>query len=95
MRGKDARRGFERAGNDLVDRYATDVFTEESVKVIESCKHQVNPMFLMISHLAVHTGEPGLNLLEVANKTFNDIKFNYIANKERRLYAGKNIFFFI
>lgn len=90
MRGKDARRGFERVGNELVDRYATDVFTEESIKVIESCKNQENPMFLMVSHLAVHTGEPGPNLLEVKNKTYNDIRFNYIENQERRLYAGKN-----
>lgn len=90
MSGKDARRGFEKAGNEMVDRYATDVFTEEAHKVIESCKLQERPMFLMISHLAVHTGDPGPNILEVSNKTHNNIKFNYIKNEERRLYAGKN-----
>ncbi|VVC41236.1 Alkaline-phosphatase-like, core domain,Alkaline phosphatase-like, alpha/beta/alpha,Sulfatase, N- [Cinara cedri] len=88
MSGKDARRGFERVGNEMIDRYATDIFTEEAHKVIESCKHQEKPMFLMISHLAVHTGVPGPNLLEVSNNTYNDIRFNYIQNKERRLYAG-------
>lgn len=89
MNGKDARRGFERAGNEMVNRYATEVFTEEAIKVIKSCKLQEKPMFLMVSHLAVHTGNPGPNLLEVSNKTYNDIRFNYIKNNKRRLYAGK------
>lgn len=93
MSGIDARRGFERVGNEMVDRYATDIFTEEAHKVIELCKHQEKPMFLMLSHLAVHTGCHGLNLLEVSNNTFNDIRFNYIQNKDRRLYAGKNTIF--
>lgn len=88
MSGKDARRGFDRVGNEMVDRYTTEVFTEEAIKVIESCKHQDKPMFLMVSHLAVHTGDPGPNLLEVSNKTYNDIRFNYIENDNRRLYAG-------
>jgi len=89
MSGKDARRGFERVGNEMVDRYATEIFTEEAQKVIESCKKQEKPMFLMVSHLAVHTGDPGPNIMEVSNKTYNDIRFSYIENKERRLYAGK------
>lgn len=73
----------------MVDRYATNVFTEEARKVIESCKHQKNPMFLMVSHLAVHSGNPGPNLLEVSNKSLNDERFSYIEDKSRRLYAGK------
>lgn len=89
MTGKDARRGFERAGNEMAERYATEVFTEEALKIIASHKHQENPMFLMVSHLAPHTGNPGPNLLEVSNKTNNDMKFSYIANENRRLYAGK------
>lgn len=80
---------MERAGDELGNGYATDVFTEEAVKVIESCKYQEKPMFLMISHLAVHSGCPGPNILEVSNKTSNDIKFNYIKNDSRRLFAGK------
>ncbi|XP_060839029.1 arylsulfatase B-like [Rhopalosiphum padi] len=88
MIGKDARRGFQRAGDEMVDQYATDIFTNEANKVIKLCKNQEKPMFLMVSHLAVHTGVPGPNILEVLNKTHNDIKFNYIENKERRLFAG-------
>jgi len=89
MSGKDARRGMKKAGNEMVNRYATDVFTEEAQKVIESCKHQQNPMFLMISHLAVHSGNPGPNHLEVSNKTLNNERFGYIENESRRLYAGR------
>lgn len=89
MIGKDARRGLEQAGDEMVDRYATDIFTEEAQKVIESCKDQKNPMFLMVSHLAVHSGNPGPNLLEVSNKSLNDERFSYIEDKGRRLYAGK------
>jgi len=65
------------------------IFTEDVDKVIKLCKNHGKPMFLLVSHLAVHTGVPGPNVLEVSNKTHNDIRFNYIENKERRLYAGK------
>lgn len=89
MSGKDARRGFDRAGDEMINKYATDIFTEEAIKLIDSHKHQEKPMFLMVSHLAVHTGDPGPNLLEVSNKTYNDEQFKYIKNKDRRLFAGK------
>lgn len=89
--GKDARRGLEKAGNEMINRYATNIFTEEATKVIKLCKHQQTPMFLIVSHLAVHSGNHGLNHLEVLNKTQNDIRFDYIENENRRLYAGKKI----
>ncbi|VVC28693.1 Alkaline-phosphatase-like, core domain,Alkaline phosphatase-like, alpha/beta/alpha,Sulfatase, N- [Cinara cedri] len=88
MSGKDARRGIERAGDEMNDRYVTDIFTDEALKVIQLCKGQEKPMFLMLSHLAVHSGNPGPESLEVANKTHNNIQFNYIKNEERRLFAG-------
>lgn len=91
MSGIDARRGFERAGNEMDrERYATDVFTEEALKIIESSKRQNTKMFLMVSHLAVHSGNRGPNHLEVLNKTYNDEAFGYIENENRRLYAGEN-----
>jgi len=91
MSGIDARRGFERAGNEMDhDRYATDVFTEEARKIIETSKRENMKMFLMVSHLAVHSGNSGPNHLEVLNKTYNDEAFGYIENKNRRLYAGEN-----
>lgn len=89
MNGIDARRGFERAGSEMDrDRYATDVFTEEALKIIESSKQKNTKMFLMVSHLAVHSGNKGPNHLEVSNKTYNDEAFSYIENENRRLYAG-------
>lgn len=92
MVGIDARRGLKKAGNEMINRYATDVFTEEATKVIKSFKHQQAPMFLMVSHLAVHSGNHGLNHLEVSNKTQNDIRFDYIQNENRQLFAGKKIY---
>lgn len=90
MSGIDARRGFERVGSEMNNRYATDVFTDEARKVIESSKRENKKMFLMVSHLAVHSGNMGPNLLEVSNKTYNDEKFGYIENENRKLYAGEN-----
>ncbi|XP_050061914.1 arylsulfatase B-like isoform X2 [Aphis gossypii] len=89
MSGIDARRGFKRAGNEMDhDRYATDVFTGEARKIIESSKRKNTKMFLMVSHLAVHSGNRGPNHLEVSNKTYNDEVFGYIKDENRRLYAG-------
>ncbi|XP_025194249.1 arylsulfatase B-like isoform X2 [Melanaphis sacchari] len=89
MSGIDARRGFEIAGNEMDrGRYATDVYTEEACKIIESSKRENTKMFLMLSHLAVHSGNRGPNHLEVSNKTYNDEVFGYIKNENRRLYAG-------
>lgn len=91
MIGKDARRGIEKAGNETVDKYVTDMFTDEAIKIIKSCKYNDNPMFLIVSHLAVHSGNVGPNHLEVPNKKQNDMIFDYIENENRRLYAGRKI----
>lgn len=90
MAGKDARRGTERAGDEMADRYATEMFTEEALNVIDTGKRRGGPMFLMVSHLAVHAGNKGPLHLDVANKTHNDVRFGYIADENRRLYAGKD-----
>jgi len=89
MSGIDARRGFKRVGSEMNhDRYATDVFTDEARKVIELSKRGNTKMFLIVSHLAVHSGNAGPNHLEVSNKTYNDEAFSYIENENRKLYAG-------
>uniref|UniRef100_A0A1A9ZDM9 Sulfatase N-terminal domain-containing protein n=1 Tax=Glossina pallidipes TaxID=7398 RepID=A0A1A9ZDM9_GLOPL len=36
--------------------YVTDVFTDEAVRIIK-CHDESKPLFLLISHLAVHTGK--------------------------------------
>ncbi|KAB7502707.1 Arylsulfatase J [Armadillidium nasatum] len=44
-----------------IGSYATDLFTNESVKII--CEHNHSkPLFLFLSHLAPHVGNPGARL---------------------------------
>lgn len=68
--------------------YATDLFTQKTLDIIK--KHSDNsldPLFLILSHLAPHTGKDGTEL-EVSDIEENDAKFSYIEDKNRRLYAG-------
>ena len=70
---------------DLDGQYATDVFTREAVNIIS--KHAVEkPLFLYLSHLAVHTGNVG-KWLEAPQSEVD--KFRYIPEPNRRTYAGK------
>lgn len=67
--------------------YATDLFTEEAKRVIED--HNTDkPLFLLMSHLAVHTGNED-NPMEVPDEELE--KFQYITDPKRRTYAGKSI----
>lgn len=71
---------FEETG-----KYATDSFTDYAVKTIE--EHDVSkPLFLMISHLAVHTANKG-KYLEAPQETVN--KFGHVEDSNRRTYAGE------
>ncbi|RXG56998.1 Arylsulfatase B [Armadillidium vulgare] len=67
-----------------IGSYATDLFTNESVKII--CDHDPSkPLFLFLSHLAPHVGNPGARL----QAPEEDIqRFSYIEDKDRRVYAG-------
>lgn len=81
--GFDLRRDHEPAW-DVVGEYATEAFTKEAVKTIDN--HDVNkPLFMFLSHLAVHAGNDG-KLLEAPQKTVN--KFKHVADSNRRTYAG-------
>ncbi|XP_068081821.1 arylsulfatase B [Anabrus simplex] len=81
--GFDLRRNLTSAW-DLVGRYATDVFTDEAVRLIQN--HDVrDPLFLYMAHLAPHAGNKG-KLLEAPQSVIN--KFNYIADPNRRSYAA-------
>ncbi|KAL9904854.1 LOW QUALITY PROTEIN: arylsulfatase B [Glossina fuscipes fuscipes] len=64
--------------------YATDVFTDEAVRIIK-CHDESKPLFLLISHLAVHTGK-NKNPLQAPEEEVK--KFPYISNPRRRTYAG-------
>lgn len=77
---KDGQPIFDEAG-----KYATDLFTEYTVNVISN--HDTSkPLFLMLSHLGVHTANKG-KPLEAPQETIN--KFKHIVDANRRTYAGK------
>jgi hypothetical protein len=70
---------------DLSGRYATDVFTEEAVRIIQ--EHDTStPLFLYLAHLACHSGNIG-KLLEAPQDVID--KFSHIIEPNRRTYAGK------
>ncbi|KAF4517306.1 hypothetical protein B566_EDAN008641 [Ephemera danica] len=62
----------------LRGRYVTDLLTEESAKK--------KPLFLFISHLAVHAGNPGGNDLEYPVDDLD--RFSYIPDLRRRKLAA-------
>ncbi|CAH1981651.1 unnamed protein product [Acanthoscelides obtectus] len=67
-------------------QYATDLFTEKSLDIID--KHNADkPLFLLLAHLAAHTGKDGIEI-GVPNITEAHEKYKYIDRKERRQYAG-------
>uniref|UniRef100_A0A1B6E1L1 Sulfatase N-terminal domain-containing protein n=1 Tax=Clastoptera arizonana TaxID=38151 RepID=A0A1B6E1L1_9HEMI len=84
--GIDAHRNTEDAWQELVGKYATDVFTEEAVNIINN-HHGEKPLYLQVSHLAVHAGNGGTTL-EVRDKEDTLTKFDYIKDYNRRLYSG-------
>lgn len=84
LSGHDFRRNMSTAW-DLEGEYATDVFTDEAVRIIEE-HDQSRPLFLYLSHLAVHAGNSG-KLLEAPQQVIN--KFRHIREPNRRTYAGK------
>lgn len=67
-------------------QYATDVFTDEAVDTILNHDNS-KPLFLYMSHLAVHAGNDA-KLLEAPQEVIN--QFRYISNAGRRTYAGNN-----
>lgn len=70
---------------DLQGRYATDVFTDEAVSVIQQHDQRL-PLFMYLAHLAVHAGNSG-KLLEAPQEEID--KFRHIADPNRRTYAGQ------
>ncbi|XP_019895521.2 arylsulfatase B [Musca domestica] len=64
--------------------YATDLFTQEAVRIIED--HNVErPLFLLMSHLAVHTGNED-SPMDVLEEDLE--KYQYIKDPKRRAYAA-------
>lgn len=81
--------GFDMRRNDtiawdVVGKYATDVFTDEAVRLIQT-QPADQPLLLYLAHVAVHTGNRG-KYLEAPQSEIN--KFHHISDPNRRTYAG-------
>ncbi|KAL3272016.1 hypothetical protein HHI36_022482 [Cryptolaemus montrouzieri] len=65
-------------------KYATELFTDKALEVIGN-QDKNTPMFLAVTHLAVHTGKD--NLVEVKDEKAMNETFGYIEDLERRRYV--------
>ena len=64
--------------------YVTELYTEEAVSIIKN--HDIRqPLFLYLSHQAVHSGNAD-DPLQVPNSYLKGVR--HIRNHKRRLYAG-------
>ncbi|XP_026738978.1 arylsulfatase I [Trichoplusia ni] len=81
--GFDFRRGYEVA-DDLFGQYVTDIYTKEAVKLITR-HNKSEPLFLMVSHSAMHSGNPS-EFIRAPDAVID--KFKYINDTQRRKYAG-------
>lgn len=81
--GYDMRRNMDIA-YDLHGQYTTDIFTKETVKIINKHK-QTKPLFLYVAHAAVHSGNP-YNPLPALDEDVALLES--IENIYRRKYAG-------
>jgi hypothetical protein len=71
----------------LKGQYVTDLLTDEAEKLIEAAaQDDENPMFMLFSHLSVHSGNPG-SFLEYNDEDIE--RFSYIPDENRRKFAGE------
>ncbi|KAJ8946276.1 hypothetical protein NQ318_023127 [Aromia moschata] len=81
--GLDMRRNLDIA-YDLHGRYSTDIFTEESVRIISN-HNTSSPLFLYLAHAAVHSGNP----YEPLRAPDSEVrKFSFIKEYDRQRYAA-------
>lgn len=75
---------------ELHGKYSTDLFTEESIRLIK--EHDTDkPLFLYLAHAAVHSGNP----YEPLRAPDDEVeKFRYIQDPQRQKFAGNNALIF-
>lgn len=84
MQGYDMRDGMH-VDWDADGIYSTDYFTEKAIRAINSNEPD-KPLFLLMSHLAAHSGNPSGGL-----KAPDDVmqRLDYIDDIDRRRLAGR------
>ncbi|CAK1578853.1 unnamed protein product [Parnassius mnemosyne] len=81
--GYDFRRGFQVA-HDLFGVYATDVYTDEAIKLIRG-HNSSGRLFLVVAHSAVHSGNPYEFLRAPDDLIAN---FSHLPDRQRQKYAA-------
>ncbi|XP_035894201.1 arylsulfatase B-like isoform X1 [Anopheles stephensi] len=82
-RGLDMRRNTD-VNYDANGTYATDLFNEEAVRIIDSHDRK-QPLFLVLTHLAPHTGNEDDPMQAPEDEV---AKFSYIQDPKRRTLAA-------
>lgn len=64
--------------------YATEYFTNETIKIIENHDTEASPLFILLSHLAPHAGneDDPMQSLDYGHR------FDYIGDENRKILAG-------
>ncbi|XP_026765034.2 arylsulfatase B [Galleria mellonella] len=70
--------------HDLFGVYATDIYTDEATKIIKA-HNRSQPLFLMVAHSAVHSGNP-YEPIRAPESVIE--KFSYIKDRQRQKFAG-------
>lgn len=73
----------------MKDFYTSDLLNAKSVNLIEN-HDPSKPLFLFLSHIAPHAGEPG-DPLQAPEDVIE--RFSYIPDENKRKYAGMVTFF--
>lgn len=84
--GYDLRRNTDVNYRELPGKYATEMFTDEALRIIDKHDDNKKSLFLMVNHLAVHAGNNYDPLQAPAEEI---AKFNYIADPNRKIFGGK------
>jgi arylsulfatase B len=82
-RGYDMRNNHD-VYNTTTPQYATELFTNEAVQVINN-HDQKNPLFLMVNHLAPHAGNEDFPMQAKAEDM---ARFDHIKNEKRKTLAA-------
>ncbi|KAL1132212.1 hypothetical protein AAG570_010169, partial [Ranatra chinensis] len=84
MRGLDLHRGSEGAWTESYGKHITNLLSEEAVAVIRN-RTEEEGLFLLVTHAAPHTGNPGLALMSPPNGLGD--RGAHIRDHKRRMYA--------
>lgn len=84
--GYDFRRNSEVNYGVKLGTYATDLFTDEAISIIQAHNKSQQPLLMMVNHLAPHTGND-YELLQAPKEEIE--KFKHIKDENRQVLGGK------